>query len=188
VRDVRDLESYVKTRGLGAAIESKQECVVLIDEIDKAPRDLPNDLLDVIESKRFRIDETERELSTEHPPIVIITSNNERPLPDPFLRRCVFHHIDFPDKELLASIVRTHFPNLSGADADALTQRFLDLRGQPLEKKPATSELLAWTRVFRGTVPADLATRPLRALPYLGALLKTHPDHLTVCPPLPQGP
>jgi MoxR-like ATPase len=179
---VDDLRTYVKFRALGEAIEKQQRCVVLIDEIDKAPRDLPNDLLDIIESKRFTVDEMNKEHTTKEPPIVVITSNNERQLPEPFLRRCVFHHIKFPDKQQLARILQTHFGDrLSAGLAEVAIARFEDLRARQLEKPPATSELIKWCWVLvRAGVPEAKLKVPLAELPHLGALLKTQQDHASI--------
>jgi MoxR-like ATPase len=175
---VLDLDSYVSYGALGKAIASSQQQVVLIDEIDKASRDFPNDLLDVIDRMRFTIAETGRTHATQVRPIVVITSNSERELPEPFLRRCVFHHIEFPTGAMLREIVTAHFgAALPGRLIDAALVRFSELRKQPLDKKPSTGELLTWVRVLlRAGVPDDLATRPLGALPHLGALLKTLKD------------
>jgi len=179
---VDNLSKYITFRGLGEAIQSGRECVVLIDEIDKAPRDLPNDLLNVVEKMRFTVDETREAYTTKHPPIVVITSNSERHLPDPFLRRCVYHHLQFPDAEMLREILRAHFgDSLSSQVASVAIARFEELRKQPLEKLPATSELISWLRVLlRAGVPEDLLERPLRELPHLGALLKTQQDFTSV--------
>lgn len=179
---VENLAKYVKFRKLGEAIKNGVECVVLIDEIDKAPRDFPNDLLDIVESMRFTVDEMEQEYSTAKPPIIVITSNNERQMPEPFLRRCVFHHLKFPGRELLAQILQTHFgATLSEKLAKVAISRFEELREKQLEKPPATSELIKWMSVLlRAGVPEARLQGPLAQLPYLGALLKTSHDHAAI--------
>lgn len=179
-RDARvaDLSHYIEFRGLGAAIKSGKECVVLIDEIDKAPRDLPNDLLDVIEKNTFKVDETNEVIPSKARPIVVITSNNERQLPDPFLRRCVFHSLTFPDATVLRRILAAHLKaDLPTELASVAIARFEEIRKLPLEKRPATGELLAWMRVLiRAGVPEGTLEAPIAELPHLGALLKTERD------------
>jgi MoxR-like ATPase len=185
---VVDLNSYVTYGALGRAIASGKEQVVLIDEIDKASRDFPNDLLDVIDRMRFTVAETGKLHETRARPIVVITSNSERELPEPFLRRCVFHHIQFPDEEMLREILTTHFgSDLPAKLATTALRRFDELRRQPLDKKPATGELLTWVRVLlrdRGPKKKeeekDLDECSLAELPHLGALLKTLRDLNTV--------
>lgn len=171
-------EAYVTCVALGKAIASNEEQVVLIDEIDKASRDFPNDLLDVIDRMRFTITETGKVHETTVKPIVVITSNSERELPDPFLRRCVFHHLEFPGDAMLREIIATHFgAALPEKLATTAVARFSELRSKSLDKKPATGELITWVRVLlRAGVPDDLPTRPVAELPHLGALLKTLQD------------
>jgi MoxR-like ATPase len=181
---LKPASEYVELRALGLAIKNGQEgreSVVLVDEIDKAPRDFPNDLLDVLDRMRFRIDETNHDFESPNVrPIVLITSNSERQLPDAFLRRCVFHHIEFPDTELLQRILAAHLKKdeLPAKLAETAIGRFLELRSLPgLEKRPATNELITWVRVLlRAGVPDDLPVRRLSELPHLGALLKTQID------------
>jgi MoxR-like ATPase len=185
-------EDYVEFRGLGQAmVEGKRDNlprVVLLDEIDKAPRDFPNDLLLELDQMRFTITETGAEVAAppELRPIVIITSNSERRLPEPFLRRCVYHHIVFDD-DLVERVVekrRGLYPAISDDLVKLAVQRFLGLRTRDLRKIPATSELLAWLQVLShafGTKPEDLQERlsdprHLKKLPYLGVLLKDHQD------------
>jgi MoxR-like ATPase len=185
-------EDYVEFRGLGQAmVEGKRDNlprVVLLDEIDKAPRDFPNDLLLELDQMRFTITETGTEIAAppELRPIVIITSNSERRLPEPFLRRCVYHHIVFDD-DLVERVVekrRGLYPAISDDLVKLAVQRFLGLRTRDLRKIPATSELLAWLQVLShafGTKPEDLQERlsdprHLKKLPYLGVLLKDHQD------------
>jgi MoxR-like ATPase len=185
VKDERatNLENYVAWQALGEAIRSKKQRVVLIDEIDKAPRDFPNDLLDEIDRMEFRLPElTDKPFRATERPVVIITSNNERQLPEPFLRRCVFHRISFPTDTELHAILRERLQDLKLEEKliQAATARFMALRddGLRLEKKPATGELLSWVKVLvRAKVdPNRLAETPLRDLPFLGALLKNQGD------------
>lgn len=183
VGKVKGPEQYVSLEALGAAISSREKrYVVLVDEIDKAPRDFPNDLLNVIERREFRIPEINPGFVVRAtlPHVVIITSNSERQLPQPFLRRCVFHHISFPDDEerLRNILVQRLGPLRPSADlVRVATRRFLELRGRDLQKKPATSELLDWVRAL---VKADVDPRslegPLQGLFAKGALVKTRED------------
>lgn len=178
-----NLENYVKWQALGEAIRSDRQRVVLIDEIDKAPRDFPNDLLDEIDKMEFRLPELQSApFKATVRPIVIITSNNERQLPEPFLRRCVFHRIEFPEREALHAILRERHGdlNIDPALIESGTARFLALRDDTLrlEKKPATGELLSWVKLLhRARIdPRQLLETPLRGLPFLGALLKNKGD------------
>lgn len=174
---VSSFDKYIRYVALGAAIVANERAVVLIDEIDKAPRDLPNDLLNIIEKLEFVVEETNEKKGTKHPPIVVITSNNERLLPEPFLRRCVFHRLKFPEPALLAQILGTHFPKgLSKGLVETAIERFEQIRKLPLEKRPATSELIAWVRVLqRAEITLDERAK-LAELPHLGVLLKTQAD------------
>src|SRR5262249_5791432 len=153
-------------QALGDAIKSGVRRVVLVDEIDKAPRDFPNDLLDVIDQMAFTVPETGRRFSTSSRPVVIITSNSERELPDPFLRRCVFHRLDFPKPERLAEILRERLGHLDLADrlVQAAIARFEEVRAiAGIEKPPATGELIVWVRVLKqaGVDAEKLAASPL---------------------------
>jgi MoxR-like ATPase len=182
---IRNLEKYVRMRALGEAFESPTRRVVLIDEIDKAPRDFPNDLLDVIDKMAFKIDETGRVVTAKYRPVLVITSNRESQLPDPFLRRCVFHYIDFPSNAELEQIVKQRL----GQDSIGETYirraivRFRELREQPgLRKKPATHELITWLRVLaRAGVPEADIERPLGDLFGKQTLLK-HLDDINLFP------
>lgn len=158
--------------------------VVLLDEIDKAPRDFPNDLLDVLDQHRFHVRETGETISrgAQAPPIVVITSNSERRLPEPFLRRCIFHHIEFtPDlvRRAVAARGPSDFPDLPAELREAALARFLELRARDIRKKPATAELLVWLTVLaaRGGVTLEaLRDGPLRNLPALTTLVKDRDD------------
>lgn len=175
------LETYIKYGSLGRAIRSATERVVLIDEIDKAPRDFPNDLLDQIDRMQFEVPELDQKFVSTVRPIVIVTSNSERQLPDPFLRRCVFHRIEFPGNEQLQQIVRERLGNLELADrlVKVATLRFEQIRAVAgLEKKPSTAELLAWVRVLQmaGVDVAELERLAIADLPFMGAVAKSEQD------------
>jgi MoxR-like ATPase len=174
-------ENYIRWQALGLAITSPEPRVVLIDEIDKAPRDFPNDLLDEIDQMEFTVPELGQTFKAAHRPVVIITSNSERQLPDPFLRRCVFHELAFPDAGRLQQILaeRLGHLQLSSRLADAATQRFLEVRSLTgLEKTPATGELLVWVKILlhAGVDPQALVATSLRDLPFSGAVIKTRHD------------
>jgi MoxR-like ATPase len=173
--NVKDIASYIKLGPLGEALASDHRVVLLIDEIDKADLEFPNDLLLEIDAMRFRIDETGREVVAKERPIVIITSNNEKELPDAFLRRCVFHYIEFPGRELMQRIVRVHHPDLEDKVLDQTLEVFYGLRATPkLRKRPTTSELIDWICALR-KAGVDLA-RVGGGIPFLGALVKTEQD------------
>ncbi len=173
--DVGDITRYIKLGPLGQAFASKERVVLLIDEIDKADIEFPNDLLHELDRMRFHILETDEEVSAVHRPIMVLTSNNEKELPDAFLRRCVFHFIDFPEEALMRRIVDVHHPNL---DESVLTQAlkvFYELRKLTrLRKRPSTSELIDWIAVLRAAGVAEVLME--KNLPFLGALLKKEQD------------
>ncbi|MEX1368066.1 MAG: MoxR family ATPase [Nannocystaceae bacterium] len=174
--DVRDIAQYISLGPLGEAFEAEQRGVVLIDEIDKADMEFPNDLLHEIDTMSFTIPETGRTVSARQRPIVVITSNNEKELPDAFLRRCVFHWIEFPERELMARIVRVHHPDLEDELLSSALSAFYRLRQvDGLRKPPSTSELIDWISALRhsGIEPAKLLGA---GLPFLGTLLKKEQD------------
>ena len=182
-RDARaeNLELYIRWQALGEAIRSETPRVVLIDEIDKAPRDFPNDLLDELDRMEFRVPELGLTCKAAHRPVVIVTSNSERQLPDPFLRRCIFHRIEFPTGARLQLILRERLGHLNLADrlVDVATRRFEQVRQVPgLEKKPSTAEFIAWVRVLHasGIDPDALAQLRTSELPFVGALAKSEQD------------
>ena len=173
--DVRDIAKYIKLGPLGEALAAPSRVVLLIDEIDKADLEFPNDLLHELDAMKFRIDETGREVAAKERPVVIITSNNEKELPDAFLRRCVFHYIQFPNRELMAEIVRVHHPDITDRVLDNALEVFFGLRATPkLRKKPSTSELVDWILALK-KAGVDLA-RVSGGIPFLGTLLKTEQD------------
>jgi MoxR-like ATPase len=173
--DVRDIRRYIRHGVLGQAFASAERMVVLIDEIDKADIEFPNDLLRELDEMVFHIPELDETVRAKHRPIVIITSNAEKELPDAFLRRCVFHYIAFPDRERMRRIVDVHLPGLPEKLIEAAFQRFYGLRRlDGIRKKPSTSELVDWLSVLAraGISPEDIAAR----LPYPGILLKQEQD------------
>jgi len=177
--NVRDIARYIKLGPLGEALSAPSRVVLLIDEIDKADLEFPNDLLHELDAMRFKIDETGREIVAAERPIVVITSNNEKELPDAFLRRCVFHYIQFPNRELMAEIVKVHHPDITDRVLDNALEVFFGLRATPkLRKKPSTSELIDWICALK-KAGVDLA-RVSGGIPFLGTLLKTEQDVETV--------
>jgi len=173
--DVNDIAKYIKLGPLGEALSAPSRVVLLIDEIDKADIEFPNDLLHELDAMRFRIDETGREVAAKERPVVVITSNNEKELPDAFLRRCVFHYIQFPDRELMAEIVKVHHPDITDRVLDNALEMFFSLRSTPkLRKKPSTSELIDWILALK-KAGVDLS-KVGHGIPFLGTLLKTEAD------------
>ena len=178
---VHDISNYIVKGVLWQALESEQQTVVLVDEIDKADIEFPNDLLRELDRMEFYVYETQTMVKARHRPIVIITSNNEKELPDAFLRRCFFHYIKFPDKETMGKIVDVHFPNLKKDLLREAMEVFFGLRQVPgLKKKPSTSELIDWLKLL---VAEDIPPEALHAKdqktvvpPLHGALLKNEQD------------
>ena len=174
-RDVSDIAQYIRPGKLGEAFKSEVRVVLLIDEVDKADLEFPNDLLWELDQMEFSIPETHETVKAVYRPIVLITSNAEKELPDAFLRRCVFHYIEFPDDEMMRRIVAVHVPRLDERLLDLAIQAFYWLRDVPgLQKKPSTSELIDWVQALaRGGVdPKEIAAR----LPFMGVLLKKDHD------------
>ncbi len=178
---VENLENYIKLGPLGRAFKNKKRTVVLIDEIDKADIDFPNDLLRELDEQQFTIEEKGEEVKANHSPIVIVTSNDEKDLPDAFLRRCLFYYIQFPYAEL-DNIVKSHFPKSDPKVIEAAVKRFGELR-QKMEKgkaakKVSTSELLDWFAVLR-QFPEDEVLEQLQGeIPFPEVLFKKWEDHL----------
>ena len=175
-KDVSDIRQYIRLGPLGQSFVSPERAVLLIDEIDKADVEFPNDLLHELDVMSFRIHETDETIVAKERPVVVITSNNEKELPDAFLRRVVFHFIDFPDVTLMARIVRVHYPNLAEKLLDAALRSFYRLRELPgLRKRPSTSELIDWVAALlaSGLDPGALTGSDL---PFLGTLLKREKD------------
>jgi MoxR-like ATPase len=178
---VHDIANYIVKGPLWEAFEQEVQPVLLIDEIDKADIEFPNDLLRELDRMEFYVYETRATVVARHRPIIVITSNNEKELPDAFLRRCFFHYIRFPDADTMRDIVEVHYPGLKKALLEEALNAFYDLRDVPgLKKKPSTSELLDWLKLLlaEDIPPEALASRDRRkALPPLhGALLKNEQD------------
>lgn len=177
--DVKDIRHYIKYGPLGRAFAADKRVVLLIDEIDKADIEFPNDLLDELDRMRFHIMETDETVAAQNRPVVIMTSNNEKELPDAFLRRCVFHFIDFPEQQRMKQIVRVHHPNLDDKLVDQALRAFYRLRGvDRLRKRPSTSELIDWLLVLhRSGLEVE---RLEKEVPFLGVLIKKEQDQNTV--------
>src|SRR5690242_9155539 len=178
---VHDIRNYIVQGMLWQAFTSDAQSVLLIDEIDKADIEFPNDLLRELDRMEFYVYETQELVKAKHRPLVVITSNNEKELPDAFLRRCFFHYIRFPDAETMKAIVEVHFPNIRQDLLAAAMQSFFELRGvSGLKKKPSTSELLDWLKLL---LAEDIPPEALRSSdqkqivpPLHGALLKNEQD------------
>lgn len=176
---VEDVKRYIKLGKIGEAFTSEEQCVLLIDEIDKADLEFPNDLLWELDRMEFYIPETDETIKAKNPPIVIITSNAEKELPDAFLRRCAFHFIEFPDKELMREIVLAHYPEIEETLMRQAIDAFFYVRDYfELKKKPGTSELLDWISALRlSGLPTD---RLQQDLPLMSFLLKKDEDRDSV--------
>jgi MoxR-like ATPase len=179
-RKVNDVKNYIRKGKLWQAFEAKKKCVLLIDEIDKADIEFPNDLLQELDKMEFHVYETDENIKAIQRPVVIITSNNEKELPDAFLRRCFFHYIKFPDLETMKAIVHSHFPKIKETLlAVALTQFYEVRETAGIKKKPSTSEVLDWLKLLlsEDLNAADLKLSGSDSLPVLhGALLKNEQD------------
>ena len=172
---VDDIAQYIKLGKLGEAFESEEQVVLLIDEIDKADLEFPNDLLWELDQMEFYIHETKQTVKAKQRPIVIITSNAEKELPDAFLRRCIFHYIEFPNQELMEEIVKVHYPDVEQNLLDAAMDTFYAIRGlRDMRKKPSTSELIDWINALQiGGITAD---RMKETLPFVGVVVKKDED------------
>jgi len=175
-RDVSDIKQYIKLGKLGQAFAAPEQVVLLIDEVDKADIEFPNDLLNELDEMSFYIPETNETISAIHRPIAVITSNAEKELPDAFLRRCIFHYIEFPDAKLMEEIVRVHFPDIKNNLLQEALRTFYSLRQiDQFRKKPSTSELIDWIRaLIAGGLAED---RISSEIPFIGTLLKKEPDY-----------
>jgi MoxR-like ATPase len=173
--DVSDIRRYIKLGPLGESFAAGERHVLLIDEIDKADLEFPNDLLRELDEMRFSIVETSEEITARHRPIVMITSNNEKELPDAFLRRCIFYYIEFPDVPLMRQIIDVHHPHLDAKLLDQVLIKFYWLREQSeLRKKPSTSELIDWISAL---LRSGVSREKLEGhIPFVGALLKKEQD------------
>ncbi len=180
-RDVSNIEEYIKMGKIGQAFTAEKRTVLLIDEIDKADTDFQDDMLDVLDQMEFDIIETDKTVGADNRPVIIITSNSKKDLSDPFLGRCNFHHIAFPDPKMMRKIINVHFSDISSDLAENAISAFYNVREvDSLEKKPATRELINWIRALQ-TDP-DFKTKKLAKgnIPYLGVLLKKSQDYAMV--------
>ena len=177
---IKDISKYIKKGKIWNAFETKKKSVLLIDEIDKADIEFPNDLLQELDKMEFYVYETGQTIKAHNRPIVIITSNNEKELPEAFLRRCFFHYIKFPEIDTLKKIVNVHFPKIKKTLLDSALKTFFEIREVPgLKKKPSTSEALDWIKLLliEDLDPSDLKTQSNKLLPKLyGALIKNEQD------------
>ena len=177
---VHEVAHYIRKGKLWQAFSSNKKVVLLIDEIDKADIEFPNDLLQELDHMNFHVYETGATIEARHRPVVIITSNNEKELPDAFLRRCFFHYISFPEPDILRQIIDVHYPNLKPQILETALTQFFEIRDTPgLKKKPSTSEVLDWLKLIlaEDLKPEDLKREGINALPRLhGALLKNEQD------------
>ncbi len=177
---IKDVSKYIKKGKIWNAFETNKKSVLLIDEIDKADIEFPNDLLQELDKMEFYVYETGQTIKADNRPIVIITSNNEKELPEAFLRRCFFHYIKFPEIDTLKKIVNVHFPKIKKTLLDSALKTFFEIREVPgLKKKPSTSEALDWIKLLliEDLDPSDLKTQSNKLLPKLyGALIKNEQD------------
>jgi MoxR-like ATPase len=178
-RDVSNIEEYIKMGKIGQSFVADERVVLLIDEIDKADSDFQDDMLDVLDQMEFDIIEIDKTTRAKHRPVIIITSNAKKDLSDPFLGRCNFHHIAFPDPDMMRRIINVHFPDIGKDLLDSTLKSFYRLRNiRGIEKKPATRELINWIRAVKAD--PDFKTKDLLKgdIPYLGVLFKKSPDYV----------
>jgi len=178
-RDVSNIEEYIRMGKIGQSFVSDERVVLLIDEIDKADTDFQDDMLDVLDQMEFDIIEIDKTIRAKYRPVVVITSNAKKDLSDPFLGRCNFHHIAFPEPDMMRRIVQVHFPEIEKELLESAVRTFYRLREiKGVEKKPATRELINWIRALRAD--PDIQTRDLvkGEVPYLGVLFKKSPDYV----------
>ncbi|MBW2059666.1 MAG: MoxR family ATPase [Deltaproteobacteria bacterium] len=177
-RDVSNIEEYIKMGKIGQAFVSEDRVVLLIDEIDKADTDFQDDMLDILDQMEFDIIEIDKTIRAKKRPVIIITSNAKKDLSDPFLGRCNFHHIAFPDPEMMRRIVDVHFPNVAGDLLQSAVETFYRLREiRGVEKKPSTRELINWIRALRGDPDFHVKDLAKGDIPYLGVLFKKSSDY-----------
>ncbi len=178
-RDVSNIEEYIRMGKIGQAFVSEERIVLLIDEIDKADTDFQDDMLDILDQMEFDIIEIDKTIRAKHRPVIIITSNAKKDLSDPFLGRCNFHHIAFPDPEMMRRIVQVHFPEIGNDLIDAAIKAFYRLREiRNVEKKPATRELINWIRTLKADPNFHAKDLIKGEVPYLGLLFKKSPDYM----------
>jgi len=178
-RDVSNIEEYIRMGKIGQSFVSEERVVLLIDEIDKADTDFQDDMLDVLDQMEFDIIEIDKTIRAKYRPVIVITSNAKKDLSDPFLGRCNFHHIAFPEPDMMRRIVQVHFPEIEKELLESAVRTFYRLREiKGIEKKPATRELINWIRALRAD--PDIRTKDLikGEVPYLGVLFKKSPDYV----------
>ncbi|SPD74503.1 ATPase, AAA family [uncultured Desulfobacterium sp.] len=177
-RDVSNIEEYIKMGKIGQAFASDQKVVLLIDEIDKADTDFQDDMLDVLDQMEFDIIEIDKTIRAKNRPIIIITSNAKKDLSDPFLGRCNFHHIAFPEPEMMRKIIQVHFDDISKEMLENTVMTFYRMREfKGIEKKPATRELINWIRALKTDPDFKIKDLVRGEIPYLGILFKKSPDY-----------
>lgn len=177
-RNVGNIDDYIKMGKIGQAFVAEKRCVLLIDEIDKAETEFQDDMLDVLDQMQFDIMETDGVVSAKNRPVIIITSNAKKDLSDPFLGRCNFHHIAFPDPKMMRKILAVHFSDISGALVDNAVKAFFNLRDlDAIEKKPATRELINWVRALQADPDFQSGDKLKKEIPYLGVLFKKSGDY-----------
>ncbi len=177
-RNVSNIKEYIKMGKIGQAFTSNSRCVLLIDEIDKAETEFQDDMLDVLDQMQFDIIETDETIQAQQRPVIIITSNAKKDLSDPFLGRCNFHHIAFPEPKMMRNIIAVHFPQIDRKLAENAINTFYDLRNiEGLEKKPATRELINWLRALAADPDFHDGERLKKQIPYLGVLFKKSGDY-----------
>ena len=178
-RDVSDINEYIRMGRIGQAFTAAERTVLLIDEIDKAETEFQDDMLDVLDQMQFDIIETDAVVRARHRPVIVITSNAKKDLSDPFLGRCNFHHIAFPEPKMMRRIIDAHFPDIPEKLADNAIRAFYELRAiDGLEKKPATRELINWIRALQADPDFRRGEALEREIPYLGVLFKKSGDYL----------
>jgi MoxR-like ATPase len=179
-RDVSNIEEYIKMGKIGQAFVSEEKVVLLIDEIDKADTDFQDDMLDVLDQMSFDIIEIDKTITAQQRPVIIITSNAKKDLSDPFLGRCNFHHIAFPEADMMRKILQVHFPAIDRDLLDSAIQTFYRLREvRGIEKKPATRELINWIRALRSDPDFKVKDLIKGEVPFMGVLFKKSPDYTT---------
>ncbi len=177
-RDVSNIEDYIKMSKIGQSFVSEERVVLLIDEIDKADTDFQDDMLDVLDQMEFDIIEIDKTVSAKKRPVIVITSNAKKDLSDPFLGRCNFHHIAFPEPDMMRDIIRVHFPEISKDLLDHTVKAFYRMREfRSIEKKPATRELINWIRALKADPDFKVKDLVKGDIPYLGVLFKKSPDY-----------
>ena len=177
-RDVSNIEEYIRMGKIGQAFVSDERVVLLIDEIDKADTDFQDDMLDMLDQMEFDIIEIDKTIRAKHRPVMVITSNAKKDLSDPFLGRCNFHHIAFPEPDMMRRIVQVHFPDIDKELLESAVRTFYRLREiKGIEKKPATRELINWIRALRSDPDFRVKDLVKGEVPYLGVLFKKSPDY-----------